>query len=59
MLQGQEDLLTMPEPSKRYFDFIEAPGKEFVLVPRAGHDPNQPMVDAQYRVIKERIAGCR
>ena len=46
-------------PSKRYFDFIEAPGKEFVLVPRAGHDPNQLMMDAQYRVLKERVGDCR
>jgi pimeloyl-ACP methyl ester carboxylesterase len=58
MVQGQEDLLTMPAPSKRYFDFIQAPHKEFVLVPRAGHDPNQPMVDAQYRLLKK-IGNCR
>lgn len=59
MVQGQEDLLTMPEPSKRYFDFIQAPSKEFVIVPRAGHDPNQPMLDAQYRLLRERIGDCR
>lgn len=59
MVQGQEDLWTMPEPSKRYFDFIQAPRKEFVLVPRAGHDPNQPMVDAKYSLLKERIGDCR
>jgi pimeloyl-ACP methyl ester carboxylesterase len=58
MVQGEEDLLTMPEPSKRYFDFIQAPRKEFVLVPRAGHDPNPPMVDAQYRLLKK-IGDCR
>lgn len=59
MVQGQEDLLTMPEPSRRYFDFIEAPRKEFVLVPRAGHDPNPPMVDAQFKLLKEKFANCR
>jgi len=59
MVQGQEDLLTMPAPSKRYFDFIQAPRKEFVLVPRAGHDPNPPMVDAQYKLLKERLGDCR
>jgi pimeloyl-ACP methyl ester carboxylesterase len=58
MVQGEEDLLTMPEPSKRYFDFIQAPRKEFVLVPRAGHDPNPPMVDAQYRSLKK-MGDCR
>ncbi|MFC5551664.1 alpha/beta fold hydrolase [Massilia aerilata] len=58
MLQGEQDLLTMPEPSRRYFDFIQAPRKEFVLVPRAGHDPNPPMVEAQYRMLKK-IGDCR
>jgi pimeloyl-ACP methyl ester carboxylesterase len=58
MVQGEQDLLTMPAPSKRYFDFIQAPHKEFVLVPRAGHDPNPPMVDAQYRLLKK-IGNCR
>jgi pimeloyl-ACP methyl ester carboxylesterase len=58
MVQGEQDLLTMPEPSRRYFDFIQAPHKEFVLVPRAGHDPNPPMVDAQYRMLKK-IGDCR
>jgi pimeloyl-ACP methyl ester carboxylesterase len=59
MVQGEQDLLTMPEPSKRYFDFIQAPRKAFVLVPRTGHDPNQPMLDAQYKLLKERIGDCR
>jgi hypothetical protein len=44
--------------SKRYFDFIQEPRKQFVLVPRAGHDPNQPMIDAQY-ILRERIGDCR
>ena len=59
MLQGQQDLLTMPEPSKRYFDFIEAPGKEFILKPRVEHDPNQLMLAAQYRLLRERVGDCR
>lgn len=58
MVQGEQDLLTMPASSKRYFEFIQAPRKEFVLVPRAGHDPNQPMIDAQYRLLKK-IGSCR
>lgn len=59
MVQGKEDLLTMPEPSKRYFDSIQAPRKQFVLVPGAGHDPNPPMVAAQYRLLKENFGDCR
>lgn len=59
MVQGKEDLWTMPAPSKRYFDSIAAPRKEYVEVARAGHDPNPPMLDAQYRLLKERLADCR
>lgn len=55
MVQGEADLLTLPEVSRRYFDSIKAPRKEFVSVPRAGHDPNQAMLDAQFRILKERI----
>jgi len=58
MVQGAEDLLTMPEPSWRYFDFIDAPRKQFVLVPAAGHDPNPPMVDAQYKLLQEQLGTC-
>jgi len=58
MVQGEQDLLTMPEPSRHYFDFIEAPYKEFVLVPHAGHDPNSPMVETQLRLLKK-IGECR
>jgi pimeloyl-ACP methyl ester carboxylesterase len=58
MVQGAEDLLTMPESSKRYFDFIEAPRKQFVLVPAAGHDPNPPMVEAQYKLLREQLGTC-
>lgn len=56
MVQGSEDLLTRPEATRAYFDRIEAPLKEYVLVPRTGHDPNQPMVEAQFRLLKERVA---
>lgn len=57
MVQGEQDLLTMPEASKRYFDFIEAPRKQYVMVPRAGHDPNPPMVSAQLALLKD-MSGC-
>jgi pimeloyl-ACP methyl ester carboxylesterase len=55
MVQGEQDLLTLPDVSRRYFDSIHAPRKEFVSIPRAGHDPNQAMLDAQFRILKERI----
>ena len=58
MVQGKEDLLTMPDQSRRYFDFIDAPRKQFVLVPAAGHDPNPPMVEAQYKLLRENFGSC-
>jgi len=42
--------------AQRYFDRIEAPHKRFVVVPRAGHDPNGPMVGAQLQVLREAAA---
>lgn len=55
LVQGAEDLVTVPEVARTYFDAIKAPQKEFFLVPMVGHDPNPPMVDAQYRILKSRI----
>ena len=55
MLQGEEDFLTVPEISRRYFDSLSAPQKAFVLMPRTGHDPNQIMIDTQRKVLDEKI----
>ena len=55
IIQGSEDLVAIPEVARRYFDGIAAPQKEFVLVPHTGHDPNVPLVEAQYRVMSERV----
>ena len=56
MVIGEHDLTTTPAVARRYFDAIKAPKKEFFLLPLVGHDPNPPMVDAQYRVLKTHIA---
>jgi pimeloyl-ACP methyl ester carboxylesterase len=55
LLQGSEDLVTVPEVAKRYFDSITAPQKEYVLLQNTGHDPNPVMIDAQYDVLKKRV----
>ena len=55
LVQGTQDLLTTPEVTQRYFKSIKAPVKKLVLVPRAGHDPNLPMVEAQGRLLREEI----
>ena len=56
LLQGAEDLLTPPAVTQAYFDRIDAPVKKLVTVPRAGHDPNGPLLDAQLRVLKDDVA---
>lgn len=55
LLQGSEDLVTMPDVAKRYFDRISAPRKEFIMIAATGHDPNGPMIAAQYDVLKRRV----
>jgi pimeloyl-ACP methyl ester carboxylesterase len=51
-IQGEEDILTPKELTKAYFDNVEAPKKEFVLVPVAAHGHNQAVIEAQYRAVK-------
>ena len=55
IIMGSEDLVTTPDVAMRYFDGITAPAKEFVLVPRAGHDPNEAIVDAEFRILNQRV----
>jgi pimeloyl-ACP methyl ester carboxylesterase len=54
-VEGAQDLLATPDVAQRYFDTIKAPQKALVLLERAGHDPNQDVMDAQYKLLKERI----
>lgn len=58
-VMGQEDILSSPELARRYFDLIEAPHKRFVVVPRAGHDPNEPTIAAQLQALREAAAMTR
>ncbi|MBB6256716.1 pimeloyl-ACP methyl ester carboxylesterase [Xanthomonas arboricola] len=51
LIQGEQDLVTPAQISKAYFDGLSAPSKEFLLLPRTGHDPNPPMMDAQLKVL--------
>ncbi|PPU91277.1 hypothetical protein XpopCFBP1817_14390 [Xanthomonas populi] len=43
--------VTPAQISKVYFEGLSAPTKEFLLLPRTGHDPNPPMLDAQLKVL--------
>ena len=56
IIQGEEDLLTMPAVTKAYFDRITAPTKKYILLQKVGHDPNPLMVEAQFEVLTTQIA---
>ena len=55
-IMGEADLLTSPILARTYFDSITAPAKGFTVVKRAGHDPNQAVHDAQWTVLRDKVA---
>ncbi len=55
LIQGAEDLVTMPSESRRFFDALTAPDKAYVLVPAAGHDPNAAMIEAEHAILIDRV----
>jgi pimeloyl-ACP methyl ester carboxylesterase len=55
LVQGEQDLVTVPEVSKAYFDSIQAPAKAYFLVPEAGHNPNLASIAMEFKVLKERV----
>ena len=54
-VEGAQDLLATPDVAQRYYDSLKAPQKDLVLPAHAGHDPNQDVIDAGYKLLKERI----
>jgi pimeloyl-ACP methyl ester carboxylesterase len=54
-VEGAHDLLAPPELARRYYESISAPEKGWVLLEHSGHDPNQEVVDAEYKVLRERV----
>jgi pimeloyl-ACP methyl ester carboxylesterase len=55
VLQGQEDLVALPELAKAYFDSIKAPRKQFYLVAGTGHEPSAPQLDLTLKVLVEQV----
>ena len=56
LVMGEEDLLTSPAIARTYFDSLAAPVKSFTLVKLAGHDPNQAVLDAQWAILRDKVA---
>lgn len=51
-IQGNEDIMTPKESSKQYFEKIQAPKKEYYLLPKAAHGFNESVVEMQYKIFK-------
>ena len=55
LIHGAGDIMTTKETAKEYFDQLKAPKKEFFLIHGAAHGHNLAIVDAQYKIVKEKI----
>ncbi len=53
LIQGEQDILTSKAVNKPYFDKINAPKKEYFLLPDAGHGHNQSIVNKQFEVVNK------
>lgn len=52
IIQGQKDLLTVPEVTKGFFEEIVAPDKEYIQIENSGHDANIDMLRMQLDILK-------
>lgn len=59
LIHGEHDLVMTADVAKAYFDRIQAPRKEWVLLPLSGHDPNEALVAAQYAALKSLVAPAQ
>jgi len=55
IIQGQEDLVALPELAKAYVDAVTAPRKRFVAVPGTGHEPSIDQLDLALRLLRQEI----
>jgi pimeloyl-ACP methyl ester carboxylesterase len=52
-VQGAEDLLTHTSVTRAFFEPLQAPRKTLLMVPGAGHDPNDAMIEDHFRLLME------
>ncbi len=55
LLHGTQDLVTVPDIAQHYFERLSAPQKEFILIPKTGHDPNPALLEAQLALLRKRV----
>ncbi|MDP1879351.1 MAG: alpha/beta hydrolase [Parachlamydiaceae bacterium] len=52
LIQGNEDILTPKDKTKKYFDKIKAPKKKYYLLPKTAHGFNLSVLETQYKIFK-------
>lgn len=52
LIQGEEDLLTPKDTTKRYFRKIKAPAKKYFLLPKTAHGFNVSVLETQYKIFR-------
>ncbi len=52
LIQGNEDILTPKEKTKKYFNKIKAPKKKYYLLPKTAHGFNLSVLETQYKIFK-------
>lgn len=52
IIQGEEDILTPKQKTKKYFNRIKAPSKKYYLLPKTSHGFNSQVLDIQYKICK-------
>lgn len=55
IIQGDEDIQTPTVLARAYFDKLQAPHKEFVLIPGGGHSAVMAMPDAFLSALKQHV----
>lgn len=58
-IQGEQDLLTTPDVTEAWVNTLSAPEKTLTRVPRAGHDPNPELLQAQWQRLQQIKAGLK
>ncbi len=53
LIQGDEDLLTPKELTKDYFEKLQAPKKEYFLLPKTAHGFNEAVLETQLKIFRK------
>lgn len=55
VIQGGVDLNAVPEIAREYVEWIKAPAKQFIVVPKTGHSDSRASLDALFDVLTHQV----